>query len=236
LTAWNQAHNAHDAAALEKLYAAKVLFYGAEMTGARAAAQKRAAFAASPSYAQAILKTTFEKTPDGGETWARFDKVDRTKKKTFPMLVRFDASGHVVEESDDVTRDENWCFVGEAGEKGPSDVVLAPFRLSAQSAVAAAMASRHFRALQKDHPGALVGSHGLTFGFTCAKRCAAPKRPTMLPGDGDDCNFSFRVDDVNAVTESNLLDWLEVDPITKTLYWEDFGGDAGGRIESEALP
>jgi hypothetical protein len=140
----------------------------------------------------------------------------------------------IVEEGDDVTRDESWCFSGDAGNEALSDRIVPPFRISASGAVREAMGSRHFAALRRTVPGALIGTHGMTFGFHCARRCAAPTSPdATVP---DDCNFRFRVDDVDAQTPSNLVEWLAVDPMTKKLYWEVFGADGGSHVESEALP
>ncbi len=235
LDAWNDAHARHDADALERLYAPQVLFYGTATTAADAAAKKRAAFATSPGYTQAVEKPVFEKTADGKETWARFDKVtkDRGAKRTYPMLMRFDASGRIIEESDDVTRDEQWCIAGTGGEMAPSERVVPPFRISAAGAEQAAMASRHLQKLRKTTPGVIVGSHGLAFGFGCAKRCAV--RADDDDPLGNECDFRFRVDDGDAHTQSNLVEWLDVDPMTKTLHWEVFDGDGGSHWESEVL-
>jgi ketosteroid isomerase-like protein len=63
---WNDALNAHDAAALEKLYTPRVSFYGQSLSRARVATAKRQALAATPGYKQELSDLRFA----GGDIFA----------------------------------------------------------------------------------------------------------------------------------------------------------------------
>lgn len=211
---WDLAHEKHDADALEKLYAARVLFYGKDMTAAEAAAKKRAAFASTPDYRQGVGRIATEPGPDE-TTWARFDKIvtDKKGQQTFPMLARIDASNHIVEESDDVTKDSDWCWKRPAPE--PNDRVVPPFRISASRAADGITKSKYIAGLRRKGHDIVLDPYN---GFKCARRCATPSH---------DCNFSFRISDLSIKgTSSNFAGNIEVDPLTSTIYvgtWEDGG-------------
>lgn len=71
--AWNAAMNAHDLAALEKVYAKRLELYATSVTRAQAIVSKRAAFAKTPTFEQSIAD--FVLLPADGDGWrARFTK------------------------------------------------------------------------------------------------------------------------------------------------------------------
>jgi hypothetical protein len=77
---WNDAHTAHDASALESLYAPSVSFYGRVMTAAACAQVKRAAFSATPDYAQRVEIHTVNR--EGNATTVYFTKTSIAKGKS----------------------------------------------------------------------------------------------------------------------------------------------------------
>ena len=72
---WNDAHARRDAQALEAVYAPNVSYYGTELTSAECVRRKAAAFAKTPDFTQSIRDVKLETTPDGKDTWARFEKT-----------------------------------------------------------------------------------------------------------------------------------------------------------------
>ena len=221
VTRWNDAHTSHDSKALEALYAPKVVFYGTSMTNVEAAKKKGAAFAASPDFTQLAGKPVFEASDAPGALWARFTKTTNAKGKAtdYPVLLIIGADGRIIEEADDVTRNDRWCFKTLEGSPIWGDQIVWPFRISAQKAQALAFGSKHV-SRQTEWPSMAADR------FICAKRCAVPSR---------DCDFRTRLDDGHSTSPSSMIEWLNIDPITKKLYWESFSADGGAVWESEQL-
>jgi hypothetical protein len=222
---WNRAHNEHDADKLAALYAPKVLFYGATLSKADCAKKKGLAFAATPDYVQSTRDAKPEPA-EAGRTFVRLVKTSTSKGKSkdYPAILVVDASGHITEESDDLP--EDWCIDEQAGMIFPmgNDRVIAPFRMSAIGAIIKARSSAYFSRLPNP-----VGD----IAVTCAHRCAI---------QAHDCGFSFRLHDMNrhsaddpTLTVSSLLGVVEVEPVTKTLWWEDFAADGASVWHSEQL-
>ena len=202
---WNEAHHAHDAAALEKLYAPKITFYGVTMSAADAAKKKAAAFKASPDFTQAAGLPELETSADKSETWARFMKTTSSAGKSgdYPVLLIFDADKKIKEEADDVTHDEQWCA------KTPMPRVSG-LTMTVADVMTAAQKSKHMSAWKQ----------GAEFA-RCAKRCAAPSR---------DCDYEIHLIDFGSgsgVTVGSV--YLEAS--TKTLWWHS----VTGAWESEKL-
>jgi hypothetical protein len=89
-----------------------------------------------------------------------------------------------------------------------------------------ARSSKHFQSFSKT-----VGDMGVT----CARRCATQTH---------ECGFSFILhdmerhgidDDDPTLTVSSWMGVVEVEPVTKTLWWEDFAADGASTWRSEQL-
>jgi hypothetical protein len=146
--------------------------------------------------------------------------IAETPRTTSVSTADVDASARApdrVENDDKLT--DNWCL--DPKDFTPTKRVLPPFTVSAADAVQAVMSSNHFAALRKAHPGAAVD---LMSGFGCARRCAKPDH---------ECGFQMRASDYEATSESSLLEWFAVDPVTKVVWFQDFSVD-GGPWKSEA--
>ena len=224
LERWNGAHNAHDLETLASLYAPKVLFYGTELTKAACVEKKRRALAGAPDYTQAIRNVTFEPA-EKGKTFVRFVKTSTTQGKSipYPAIVVIDASGAIVEESDDLP--EDWCIdkkiPGLTLDAQGNDRVVAPFRMSANEALKKAFLSKHVQGL-RDFGGDMRN-------LTCARRCAI-----QTP----ECGFSVSLHDMKEHTEgspSSLMGTVNIEPVTRTLWWEERSPDGGSVWVSEQL-
>ena len=222
---WNRAHNEHDADKLAALYAPKVLFYGATLSKADCAKKKGQAFAATPDYAQSP-RDAKPAPAEAGRTFVRLVKssTSKGKSKDYPTILVVDASGHIAEESDDLP--EDWCLGERDGMvyAPGNDRVIAPFRMSAIGAIIKARSSAYFSRLPTP-----VGD----IAVSCAHRCAI---------QAHDCGFSLTLHDMNphsvddpTLTVSSWLGVVEVEPVTKTLWWEDFAADGGSVWHSEQL-
>jgi hypothetical protein len=221
---WNGAHNAHDLEILASLYAPKVVFYGTELTKAACVEKKRRAFATSPDYTQSIRDATFEPA-EGGKTFVRLVKTSTTQGKSsnYPAIIVVDASGAIVEESDDLP--EDWCLdkktQGLALDAQGNDRVVAPFRMSANEALSKTRSSKHVQGFKE-----LVGDMR---NLTCARRCAVQTR---------ECGFSVSLHDMNEHDQgspSSLMGTVSIDPVTRTLWWEELSPDGGSVWVSEQL-
>jgi hypothetical protein len=223
---WNRAHNDHDLAALASLYAPTVSFYGNVLSGADCTSKKRLAFAQTPDYTQSLRDVKLEPA-DAGRTFVRLVKTSTAngKSKDYPGIVMLDASGKITEESDDLADD--WCI----DKTGPpavhpvlNDRVVAPFRISALDAIVRARSSKHFGHFSKP-----VGD----IDVECAKRCALQTQA---------CGFALTLHDMDphgmddpTLTVSSWLGVVYVEPVTKTLWWEDFAVDGASLWQSERL-
>jgi hypothetical protein len=80
LNDWNTALNAHDVAALEKLYAARVSFYGRSFTRAQVIGAKHTALAASPAFEQQLSDIRIAPEPNdaAGVTFAKASRSAKT--------------------------------------------------------------------------------------------------------------------------------------------------------------
>ena len=221
---WNGAHNAHDLEILASLYAPKVLFYGTELTKAACVEKKRRAFAAAPDYTQVIRDVTFEPA-EKGKTFVRLVKTSTTQGKSipYPAIVVIDASGAIVEESDDLP--EDWCIdkkiPGLTLDAQGNDRVVAPFRMSANEALKKAFLSKHVQGL-RDFGGDMRN-------LTCARRCAI-----QTP----ECGFSVSLHDMKEHDQdspSSLMGTVNIEPVTRTLRWEERSPDGGSVWVSEQL-
>jgi hypothetical protein len=105
---WNAALSGRDAHTLGLLYAPSVLYYGKRVSAAEREKLVAGFFAKTPDYAQSVRDLHIEDNDAGTATLARFMKKSTAHGKTteYPSYLVFDASGHIVEESDLVT-DEN---------------------------------------------------------------------------------------------------------------------------------
>ncbi len=224
LERWNGAHSAHHLEILASLYAPKVLFYGTELTKAACVEKKRRAFAAAPDYAQVIRDATFEPAGEG-KTFVRFLKTSTTRGKStaYPAIVVIDASGAIVEESDDLP--EDWCIdtktQGLTSDAQGNDRVVAPFRMSASEALKKTVLSKHVQGL-RDFGGDMRN-------LTCARRCAI-----QTP----ECGFSVRLHDMkehDQESPSSLMGTVNIEPVTRTLWWEARSPDGGSVWVSEQL-
>ena len=222
---WNRAHSEHDVETLASLYAPTVLFYGTSLSRADCASKKRLAFGATPDYTQSTRDVKLEPA-ESGRTFVRLVKASTTKgqSKDYPSILVVDASGHIVEESDDLPDD--WCINKTAGMFHPTgnDRVVAPFGMSANEAEIKARRSKHVQGLSKT-----VGD----IGVSCAQRCAIQRH---------ECGFSFALHDMEphsvgdpTLTVSSWMGTVEVDPVTKTLWWEDDAADGASIWHSEQL-
>jgi hypothetical protein len=221
---WNQAHNAHDVNDLASLYAPTVLFYGTELTKTACVEKKRRAFAATPDYTQSIRDATFE-AGTNDRTFVRLVKTSTTqgKSSTYPAIVVIDASGAIVEENDDLP--EDWCFdrtkQGRSLQAEGNERVVAPFRMSASEAMSKARFSKHVQGLPE-----LVGDMR---NLTCARRCAVQTR---------ECGYSVSLHDMkqhDQETPSSLMGTVTIEPVTRTLWWEQPSPDGGSVWVSEQL-
>jgi hypothetical protein len=221
---WNRAHNAHDFQDLASLYAPTVLFYGTELTKAACVEKKRRAFAATPGYVQSIRDATFE-AGKNDRTFVRLVKTStpQGKSSTYPAILVIDASGAIVEENDDLP--EDWCFdrnkQGLSLQAEGNERVVAPFRMSASEAMSKTRFSKHVQGLPE-----LVGDMR---NLTCARRCAVQTR---------ECGFSVSLHDMkqhDQETPSSLMETVNIEPVTRTLWWEEHSPNGGSVWVSEQL-
>jgi ketosteroid isomerase-like protein len=221
---WNSAHNAHDVDALASLYAPTVSFYGTSVSNAECANKKRLAFTATPDYTQSTRDAKLEPA-EAGRTFVRLVKTSKTKGKSkdYAAILIIDASNKIVEESDDLS--EGWCFGKDELQATGNDRVVAPFRMSSNDAMMKARSSKYFASLSKP-----VGD---IRNLTCARRCALQTH---------ECGFAFVLHDMEphsmddpTLTVSSWLGSVEVEPVTKTLWWQDFAADGASTWRSEQL-
>jgi len=224
---WNRAHNEHDIDTLASLYAPMVLFYDKSLSNADCANKKRVAFAKAPDYAQSTRDAKLEPA-EAGRTFVRLVKTSTTKgtSKDHSAILIIDASGRIVEESDDLPDD--WCFGKDdvpSLQAAGNDRVVAPFRMSSNDAMSKARRSKHLQSLPKP-----VGDMR---NLTCARRCAI-----QTP----ECGFSFVLHDMDphsaedpTLTVSSWMGTAYVEPVTKTLWWEDDAADGASIWHSEQL-
>jgi hypothetical protein len=237
LKKWNDAHNTHDAKALEALYAPSVKFYGQTLAGAECAKRKAAAFVNSTDYAQTILGSAFVKQSDG--SWlVRFTKTSTTAGKStdYPSFIVV-ASDHVSEESDKVT-DENlarrsafpssdlWCF---DPDMAPNNALRAPFTIGAAEAWGAVWSTKTVSDIRKTYPEIAIDTP-----VSCPSRCGASP---------DTCGLQMRVEDAGRLgtvvgdvpRDSLLIAFLYVDAEKRLLWSMDALGDGGFAWKSEPL-
>ena len=224
LKKWNEAHNGHDSAALAALYAAKVHFYGQQLSGEECAKRKAAAFKKAPDYEQTVRGATFAARSTG--TLVRFMKTSTSAGKStdYASFIVVDG-GRVTEESDNVTDEtlkraqekaDEWCL---DGDRFPNDVVRPPFTISALGAMSAIWKTKHVKELEKQFP---------ELGNDAPMSC-----PTVCdPSNPEQCGLSIRLIDMasRGVTTSILVEWLYVDAVHRRVY---FG--TTGNWESEPL-
>jgi hypothetical protein len=154
----------------------------------------------------------------------RFVKTSKRagKAQEFSAFLVIDPTGAIVEEADDLP--EDWCL-GHAAEGSlqaeGNDRVVAPFRMSANEAILKTRFSRHAKQLP-----ALVGD---IRGLRCARRCLAQTH---------ECGFSVALHDMAPHDQdhpSSLLGTVDVEPVSRTLWWEERLPDGGTAWLSEQL-
>jgi hypothetical protein len=224
LERWNAAHNAHDLRILESLYAPKVLFYGSDLPKAACVEKKRRAFDAAPDYSQAIRSVTFEPA-ERGQTFVRLVKTSTAHGNSiaYPSIIVIDASGAIVEENDDLP--EDWCIDKKTQDltldAQGNDRLVAPFRMSASEALRKTFLSKHVQSI-RDFDGDM--RH-----LTCARRCAIQTH---------ECGFSVSLHDTkdhDQDSPSSLTGTVNIEPVTRTLWWEERSTDGGSVWVSEQL-
>lgn len=221
---WDHALNTHDLQDLASLYATNVLFYGTELPRAACVERKRRAFAATPDYEQSIRNVSIE-AGKAGSSFVRLVKTSTTQGKSsdYPAILVIDASGAIVEESDDLP--EDWCIdkkkQGLSLQAEGNERVVAPFRMSASEAMYKTRFSKHVQGLPE-----LVGDMR---DLTCARRCPVQTR---------ECGFSVSLHDMkqhDQETPSSLMETVNIEPVTRTLWWEEHLPDGGSVWVSEQL-
>lgn len=224
VNAWNDAHTKHDAKALASLYAPNVTFYGRTLTNAQCVAAKKAAFAKSPDYAQSIRDVvvaeagvvTFTKTSTSGG-----------KSTDYPAVLVV-TNGLVSAETDKVTEAN---LVAQTAEKGKwcekGDAIIAPYRISANEAQERVRRSKYFLETQSWNNPRLGADE-----VVC---------PTKCDRDAFQCGYSIALvayghetSDPLSMPTRNLLEWLYVDAVDATLWYEQ--GSDGKWQHSERLP
>jgi len=140
VTRWNDAHVAHDAIALQTLYAETVYFYGKSFPRAECVKRKADAFAKTPDYTQAIRDVVT--TQRGDRLVVALVKTSTTGGKTtdFPSVLYVDAQGRIAAEMDK-PEDDSWCM----GRGGENNVVIPPFTIGAAQAEAHMLHSRYVK-------------------------------------------------------------------------------------------
>lgn len=162
LDAWNDAHNKHDARALEVLYAARVAFYATTQTNEDCVAKKAAAFAKAPDFTQSLSNIKFNSDDPARQakefTLVTFRKTSTIggKSTTVSASLGVAPDGLITFESDGPTTDklykawfeaESWCTrPGDA----PNDTIIAPYKLSAKDARARILRSKRWAELQNE--------------------------------------------------------------------------------------
>jgi hypothetical protein len=232
LERWNDAHTAHDTAALGALYADRVLFYadpgrGARIPGADCVRLKAAAFGRAPDYAQSIQDAKF--FPDGsGGTYVEFTKVSTIagKKKRYDAYLFVD-SGRIVAEGDGkegFTVRWNWCvhdiplssseFLGV-----PRDAAIGGFKVAPLEAVRAAARSKRANDLARSHS---VRTRVVITG--CPYLCAMddPRGPMAEP-PCENKSGAYTLEIQNASTGDGLEE-VEVDAMTRVMTSKDTRG------------
>jgi hypothetical protein len=222
---WNAAHVAHDAHALEGLYAGRVSFYGQDLTNKECVARKKAAFDKSPDYTQSLSDfKTFDF--DAGAvpvTDIDFKKTTSAGGVThdYKAALSIDRSGLIVRESD-ATTDRNlelaemeaarWCIDFSEGMVEPTDKVKPPFKISALHAHMATYRTQYFQGLVASIPGSMLTIDDVT----CPTKCEKAKR---------NCGYSLRVRDYSKIGQfpSILVTWIYVDAVDGVVIWDDNG-------------
>jgi hypothetical protein len=191
--AWNDALSKHDLDLLGKIYGAHVKLYGKDLTREACVAQKREAFAKTPSYRQTLEK--IQLADEGDHARARFVKISQSLGKAraydaYLVLAKEDGAWRVVEESDKTT-DTNLS-------RSCEDAVMA-----------AALATKRAKAfLDAPVPPEARDAGFLSRGGMLMPFDTGDKRYTVALHD----NFEDRI--VNQV-------FIEVDPKTGDVYVDD---------------
>lgn len=231
---WNKAHDKHDVRALRDLYARHVEFYGQVLTNEECVARKKAAFEKSPDYAQSIKELTTRSVDAGAAsmTVVRFTKTSTIggKSTDYKGVLFIDGAGLVTYESDDLTNANldkltaaasTWCTDQSepSADSVPTSTIMAPYKISSLEAKTRASRSKHFQDLLATAPNDFIYIDIIG----CPTKCDRAKR---------ECGYELRVaNHSNIGNDSILLDWLYVDAVDGTMWWNDTTGP-----RSEALP
>ncbi len=227
VTKWNDAHVAHDAAALRALYAPRVFFYGVMLDGATAADHKQTAFARAKDYSQTLRDVHAR---ERGDRWVvTFTKSSTTAGKTTDQSsVLYVVGDHVTAEMDKL--DAQWCYANP-------QLVVPPFTINETQAEAHAIHAHTF----KGQPLGPKGPDYIPFvqELTCPDptECSSGEIRTSPPPDdvrNPPCYFLTRIGIGSPQTAKALggngHQWLDmgswVDGVTNVFWFQDWLGDA----------
>jgi hypothetical protein len=217
---WNEAHVKHDTRALEGLYAFSVQFYGQTLSNKACAAKKGAAFAKSPDYTQSIKDLQIAQT--GTATTITFTKTSTEKGKStdYPAVLVV-SSGVITAETDKIT-EANLAAVAAAASSWcldstwwPNDTVRPPYKISALTAYMFARRTKYLARQEAAHPKDFIDFDSVG----CPTKCDQAAR---------ECGYTMRLsnhsDNDPEVHFTNVIDWVYVDAVSSTLWYEDAGG------------
>ena len=228
---WNSAHVTHDLTALSTLYGPRVQFYGQTHSNKECVAAKKAAFAEAPDYTQTVRDLVVH---DGQASFTK-TSTSHGKNVDYPAILVV-VGGFIVGETDKVTeanlaaqtaKDESWC-VDDASviprAAAINDKLVPPFKLSAASARAIVLGSKHEQLL-----AAKFGQTPIAGDVSCPSRCDRTRV--------DGCSYTFSMVTFPSPDEEmprwKTVDWIAVDAIDGTLRWEENGADGGMEWKSE---
>jgi len=229
LDAWNDAHRRHDTQALAALYGAKVAFYGSTLSGAECVSRKASAFASAPDYSQSL--TDVRLVPDGnGGTYVGFTKTWTSKGKSAKGegFVYFD-DGHIVAEGDGgftPTVRWDWCVWMTPLQTTPDilglpgDQALGDYKVSPLEAVESAARSQHVHDVGARAHASRVRVVVKECPYMCAGR---PDAPCGKPCDPKVARCDPYKLGIQSVDTGSMLEEVEVDAMSKVLYWHELG-------------
>ena len=224
VNAWNDAHTKHDAKALASLYAPNVTFYGRALTSAQCVAAKKAAFARSPDYAQSTGDVV---VAEAGVVTFTKTSISGGKSTDYPAVLVV-TNGLVSAETDKVTEAN---LVAQTAEKGKwcekGDAIIPPYRISANEAQERVRRSKYFLEAQSwSNPR--LGPDEVVCPTKCDRAAFQCGYSIALVAYGHETS------DPLSTPTRNLMEWLYVDAVDATLWYEQ--GTDGKWQHSEPLP
>ena len=222
VTKWNDAHVAHDAAALRALYASRVYFYDVVLDAAAAAARKKAAFAKANDYTQSVSDLHVH---ERGDRWvAKFTKRSTSAGKTAEQAsVLYIAGDRITAEMDALG--DKWCYANPR-------LVVPPFTIDEAQAEAHALRARKLGPAGPDHIPFVQQ-------LTCPDPTECPSGETRSKPPSDDdrdppCYFITRIGIAFPETAKKIggngHQWLDmgswVDGVSDVFWFQDWESDA----------